>query len=109
MLSERSRGIVGAGDLALMKPSAWLINTSRGPLVDEAALVDARWSGGPSPAPPSTSSTGSRCAGAPFRRLANVLATPHVGFVTRRTYALFYGETVENLLAWLDGAPIRVM
>ncbi|MDQ0469443.1 D-2-hydroxyacid dehydrogenase family protein [Labrys wisconsinensis] len=109
VLSERSRGIVGAGDLALMKPSAWLINTSRGPLVDEAALVDAlerRAIAGAAldvfdrePLPPAH----------PFRRLANVLATPHVGFVTRRTYALFYGETVENLLAWLDGAPIRVM
>lgn len=109
ILSQRTRGIVGAAELALMKPTAYLINTSRGPLIDEAALVEAlqkRQIGGAGldvydiePLPD----------GHPFRTLDNVLATPHVGFVTRDTYTVFFRDTVENLLAWLDGKPIRVM
>lgn len=109
VLSDRSRGLLGAPELALMKPSAWLVNTSRGPLVDERALVSALEE--------------RRIAGAaldvfddeplpgdhPFRRLPNVVATPHIGFVTRGTYAAFHGQTVENLLAWIDGRPIRTM
>ena len=109
VLSERSKGIIGAEELALMKPTAWLVNTSRGSLVDEAALVNAL--------------TERTIAGAaldvfdveplprdhPLRRLDNVVATPHVGFVTKDTYRIFYGETVENLMAWLDGSPIRQM
>ncbi len=109
VLSGRTRGIVGAAELAAMKPTAWLVNTSRGPLVDEPALVDAlgrRAIGGAAldvfdtePLPPDH----------PLRALPNVVATPHVGFVTNRTYAVFFKDTVENLLAWMDGAPIRVM
>ncbi len=109
VLSGRTRGIVGASELAAMKRTAWLVNTSRGPLVDEAALVDAlqrRAIGGAAldvfgtePLPPAH----------PLRTLPNVVATPHVGFVTARTYAIFFKDTVENLLAWLDGAPIRMM
>ena len=108
VLSDRSRGVVGADDLARMKPTAWLVNTSRGPLVDEAALVDALRAGriggaaldvfDVEPLPPAH----------PLRTLPNVLATPHVGFVTRDTYAVFYRDTVENIGAWLDGAPMRV-
>lgn len=109
VLSPRTSGIVGAAELAAMKPSAWLVNTSRGPLVDEAALVDAltrRALAGAAldvfdiePLPPRHT----------FRTLDNVVASPHLGFVTARTYAIFFGETVENLLAWMDGTPIRVM
>ncbi|MGE0359819.1 MAG: D-2-hydroxyacid dehydrogenase family protein [Vicinamibacterales bacterium] len=109
VLSDRSRGIVGADELALMRPSALLINTSRGPLVDEAALIDAlrlRRIGGAAldvfavePLP----------SGHPFRLLDNVLATPHIGFVTEDTLRMFYRETVENIRAWRDGAPIRVL
>ncbi|GAN77364.1 D-2-hydroxyacid dehydrogenase family protein [Acidisphaera rubrifaciens] len=108
VLSDRSRGIVGADELAGMKPTAWLVNTSRGPLVDEGALIDALRAGriggaaldvyDVEPLPPAH----------PLRTLPNVLATPHVGFVTRDTYAVFYRDTVENIVAWLDGAPIRV-
>ncbi len=109
VLSARSRGIVGAADLALMKPAAWLVNTSRGPLVDEAALVDAlkrRAIGG---AALDVFDMEPLSADHPFRMLGNVVATPHVGFVTARTYAIFFKDTVENLLAWMDGAPVRVM
>ena len=109
VLSDRTRGIVGAPELKLMKPTAYLVNTSRGPLVDEGALIDAlrtRTIAGAAldvyeiePLPESH----------PFRSLDNLLATPHVGFVTKDAYELFYRETVENVVAWLDGKPIRVV
>ena len=108
VLSRRTRGIVGAPELNLMKPSAWLVNTSRGPLIREAALVDVlqkrRIAGAAldvydaEPLPPDH----------PFRVLDNVVATPHVGFVTRDIYQTFYRDTVENIAAWLDGHPQRV-
>jgi phosphoglycerate dehydrogenase-like enzyme len=102
VLSARSRGLIGAAELALMKPTARLVNTSRGPIVDEAALIDALAAG--------------RIAGAaidvydveplppdhPFRRLDNVLATPHIGYVARGLYEIFYRDTVANIAAWLD-------
>jgi phosphoglycerate dehydrogenase-like enzyme len=109
VLSERSRGIVGAADLALMKPTAWLVNTSRGPLVDEAALVDALRRRAIAGAALDVFDTEPLPADHPLRTLGNVVATPHVGFVTTKTYAIFFRDTVENLTAWLDGAPIRVM
>jgi phosphoglycerate dehydrogenase-like enzyme len=109
VLSDRTRGIVGRDELALMKRSAVLVNTARGPLIDEAALIDALRE--------------RRIAGAaldvfdveplpldhPLRGLDNVLATPHVGFVTEDTLRRFYSETVENINAWLDGTPMRVL
>ncbi|MTW18873.1 D-2-hydroxyacid dehydrogenase family protein [Rhodoplanes serenus] len=108
-LSERTRGLVGAREIGLMKPSALLINTARGPIVDEAALVAALRDG--------------RIAGAgldvydveplpldhPFRSIANVVTTPHLGYVTRQNYARYFGDTVENIRAFLDGAPVRVL
>ena len=109
VLSERTRGIVGAADLAQMKPAAWLVNTSRGPLVDEAALVDALTRRAIAGAALDVFDTEPLPEGHPLRKLDNVVATPHVGFVTAKTYAIFFRDTVENLLAWLDGAPIRVM
>ena len=108
VLSERTRGLVGEPELALMKPHAFLINTSRGPIVDEAALVAALGTG--------------RIAGAgldvydieppppdhPLRRLPNVTLSPHLGYVTREMLGAFYADTVEAVVAWLDGAPIRI-
>lgn len=108
VLSDRSRGVVGADDLARMKPTAWLVNTSRGPLVDEAALVDALRAGRIGGAALDVYDVEPLPASHPLRALPNVLATPHVGFVTRDTYAMFYRDTVENIRAWLDGTPIRV-
>jgi phosphoglycerate dehydrogenase-like enzyme len=102
VLSARSRGIVGAAEFAQMQPSAWFVNTSRGPLVDEAALIEtlrARRIAGAAldvyteePLPPDH----------PFRTLDNVIATSHIGFVTRQSYQTFYGDTVANIVAWLD-------
>jgi phosphoglycerate dehydrogenase-like enzyme len=103
ILSKRTVGLIGAAELALMKPSARLINTSRGPLVVEAALLDALGN--------------RRIAGAaidvydveplphdhPYRRAGDLLATPHIGYVTRGLYERFYRDTVTNISTWLDG------
>lgn len=109
VLSARTQGIVGAPELALMKPHAWLVNTSRGPLVDETALIHALTRRAIAGAALDVFDTEPLPAGHPFRTLDNVLATPHIGFVTRGTYKVFYEETVENVLAWLRGSPVRVM
>jgi phosphoglycerate dehydrogenase-like enzyme len=107
VLSERSRGIVGRTELQSMKPSALLINTSRGPLVDEQALVDALSNGTIGGAGLDVFSKEPLPADHPFRSLPNVLATPHIGYVTAETYQLFYREIVEDITAFLHGEPIR--
>ena len=102
VLGKRSRGIVGAGELALMKPAAWLINTSRGPLVDEAALIDALRAKRIAGAALDVFDVEPLPADHPLRSLPNVVATSHVGFVTRETYEIFYRDTVKNIVAWLE-------
>lgn len=109
VLSARSKHIIGAAELACMKSSAWLVNTSRGGLVDEAALIAALADRTIAGAALDVFDAEPLPAAHPFRTLDNVLATPHIGYVTRGTYQVFYEETVENLLAWMDGAPIRVI
>jgi len=108
-LSPRTVGLIGAPDLALMKPDAYLINTSRGPIVDVDALVEVL--------------QGSRIAGAALdvfeheplppddrlRRIPNLLLTPHIGYVTRETYRVFYGEMVDGVAAFLAGRPQGVV
>ena len=105
VLSDRTRGLVGAAELALMKSTARLVNTSRGPIVVEADLVQAL--------------RGNKIAGAaldvfdqeplspqhPYRSLPNVLATPHIGYVSRALYERFYQDTVTNIRQWLDAQP----
>jgi phosphoglycerate dehydrogenase-like enzyme len=101
VLGQRTRGLVGAVELQSMKPSARLINTSRGPIVDEPALIGAlrerRITGAAldvfdiEPLPPDH----------PFRSLDRVLATPHIGYVARELYRTFYGDTVKNITQWL--------
>jgi phosphoglycerate dehydrogenase-like enzyme len=108
-LSPRTRGLVDARALSLMKPDAILVNTSRGPIVVEDALIDAlknRRIGGAAldtfdvePLPPDH----------PFRMLDNVVASGHIGYVTEGSYRVYYGETVENIRAWLDGRPVQAM
>jgi phosphoglycerate dehydrogenase-like enzyme len=102
ILSHRTKGLVGAAELQAMKASAWLINTSRGPIVDEAALIavlrDRRIAG----AALDVFDTEPLPAGHPFRSLDNVLATPHIGYVARELYRTFYGDAVKNIKRWLD-------
>jgi phosphoglycerate dehydrogenase-like enzyme len=108
VLSERTRGLIGEPEFALMRPHAYLINTSRGPIVDEAAMIAALESG--------------RIAGAgldvfdveplppdhPLRSLPNVTLSPHLGYVTREMLGAFYSDTAEAVVAWRDGTPIRI-
>jgi phosphoglycerate dehydrogenase-like enzyme len=108
-LSARTRGLVGARELRLMKPTAYLINTARGPIVDEAALVQALQAGtiagagldvfDQEPLPPEH----------PLKRLDNTLLVPHVGYVTREQYQVRYRDTVEDIAAYLRGTPVRVL
>lgn len=108
-LTEATRGFVTAELLCRMRPDAVLVNTARGPLVDEDALIrllqDQRIAGAvldvfcQEPLPPDH----------PFRRMTNVLATPHIGYVTQENYRAYYTDTVDNIIGWLDGTPRRVL
>ncbi|MBN2977327.1 D-2-hydroxyacid dehydrogenase family protein [Pseudomonas lactucae] len=109
VLSERSRGLVDAEALGWMKPSARLINTARGPIVDEQALVRALQSGRLAGAALDVYSDEPLPADHPFRRLPNVLATPHVGYVSEQNYRQFYQQMIEDIQAWANQAPVRVL
>jgi phosphoglycerate dehydrogenase-like enzyme len=109
VLSDRSRGLVGADELALMKPTAYLVNTSRGPIVDEAALLDALHSGRIAGAGIDVYYTEPLPAQHPLRFAPNTVLTPHIGYVTTGTYEVFYREAVEDIAAWRDGAPVRML
>ena len=108
-LSERTRGLIGAEELALMKPTAYLINTSRGPIVDEDALLAALHNNeiagagidvyAEEPLPPDH----------PLRTAPNTVLTPHIGYVTDASYARFYEDAVEDIAAWQRGEPIRLI
>jgi len=108
-LTPKSRGLLGARELALLKPTALLINTSRGPIIDEAALLDVL--------------RNKKIAGAgfdvfdieplpldhPYRKMDNVTLTPHLGYVSQQNYAQYFGGTVEDIRAFLDSKPVRVL
>jgi phosphoglycerate dehydrogenase-like enzyme len=108
-LSERTHGLVGEHELQLMKPTAYLVNTSRGPIVSEPALIAALQSGIIRGAALDVFDREPLPASHPFRFLPNVLATPHVGYATENTYLTAFRQIVEGIRAWLDGKPIRVM
>lgn len=108
-LSERSRGLVGAAEIGAMKPSAYLINTSRGPIVDTDALLAALESGGIAGAGIDVYDTEPLPADHPLRRAPRTVLTPHLGYVTEDTYATYFSDAVEDVLAFLDGAPVRVL
>ena len=107
VLSDRTRGMIGAAELAHMRGTAYLVNTSRGPIVDEPALVEALRSRSIAGAGLDVFDQEPLPPGHPLLALDNVVLTPHVGYVTRETYELFYGDAVEDILAFLDGSPLR--
>jgi phosphoglycerate dehydrogenase-like enzyme len=102
VLSERSRGLVGEAELGLMKSTALLVNTSRGPIVDESALVDALRSQRVAGAGLDVFGTEPLPAGHPLRSLDTVVATPHIGYVADRVYRTFYGEAAGKIGRWLS-------
>jgi phosphoglycerate dehydrogenase-like enzyme len=101
LLSHRTRGLVTAADLALMKPTARLINTSRGPIIDELALIDTLRTHSIAGAALDVYDIEPLPADHPFRRLDNVLSTPHIGFVTQTLYQTFYGDAARAITSWL--------
>jgi len=109
VLSQRTRGLLGARDLALMKPTAYLVNTSRGPIVDEPALIAALQQKTIAGAALDVFDEEPLPLDHPLRRLDNTVITPHLGYVTAETYRIFFGQTVENIQAFLNGAPVRVI
>ncbi len=109
VLSERSRGLVGAKELGLMPKHAYLVNTSRGPIVDEMALVGALQAKQIAGAGLDVYDTEPLPKDHALRQLDNVVLTPHLGYVTDDTYDIFYRETVEDIAAWQLGKPIRVI
>ncbi|MGR3885664.1 D-2-hydroxyacid dehydrogenase family protein [Pseudomonas sp. 1152_12] len=109
VLSERTRGLVDAEALGWMKPTARLVNTARGPIVDEQALAQALAAGRLAGAALDVYSEEPLPIDHPFRRLPNVLATPHVGYVSEQNYRQFYQQMIEDVQAWAGGAPIRVL
>ena len=109
VLSGRTRGLIGATELSLMKPSAYLVNTSRGPIVDESALIDALTRGTIAGAGLDVFDNEPLPVDHPLRSLPNIVLTPHMGYVTSETYRVFYGDAVENIEAFLSGNPVRVL
>jgi phosphoglycerate dehydrogenase-like enzyme len=108
-LSERTRGLVTARELGLMKPTAYLVNTSRGPIVDEAALIAALTERRIAGAGLDVFGSEPPAADHPLRKLDNVTLTPHLGYVTQETLAAFYGDMPAAIAAFAHGAPIRVI
>lgn len=108
-LSERTRGLIGAREFGVMNPATILINTSRGPIVDEAALIAALRARMIVGAGLDVYDEEPLPAGHPLRSLDNVLTTPHLGYVTQDTYKVFYGGAVEDIVAWRAGKPVRVL
>ena len=107
VLSDRTRGIVGAKELGLMKKTAFLVNTSRGPLVDEKALIAALQSKSIAGAGLDVFDVEPLPRDHLFRKLDNVVLTPHLGYVSQQNYAKMYPDIVEDIRAWLDGKPVR--
>ncbi|MBV9381388.1 MAG: D-2-hydroxyacid dehydrogenase family protein [Streptosporangiaceae bacterium] len=108
-LSDRSVGLVGAADLALMKPWAYLVNTSRGPIVDTDALLEVLRSGAIAGAALDVYDEEPLPPGHPLRSAPRTVLTPHLGYVTDDSYRVFYGDAVENIAAFEAGAPVRVL
>jgi len=109
VLSDRSRGLVGAKELGLMKKSAYLINTARGPIVDEKALIAVLNSKSIAGAGLDVFDVEPLPLDHPFRKMNNVVITPHLGYVSEQNYRKYFPDIVEDIRAWLDGKPVRVI
>jgi phosphoglycerate dehydrogenase-like enzyme len=109
VLSDRTRGLLGARELARMKPTAYLVNTSRGPIVDEAALVDAVRKGTIAGAGLDVYDEEPLPLDHPLRNLPSTVITPHLGYVTEEGYKIFYGHALDDVKGWLSGQPVRVL
>jgi phosphoglycerate dehydrogenase-like enzyme len=109
ILSQRTRGLVGKNELGLMKPGAYLINTSRGPIVDEAALLGVLRDKTIAGAGLDTFDVEPLPVDHPLRKLDNVVLTPHLGYVAEQNYRHYFAGVVEDIRAFLDGKPVRVM
>ncbi|MDO8533898.1 MAG: D-2-hydroxyacid dehydrogenase family protein [Xanthobacteraceae bacterium] len=108
-LSQRTRGLIGAAEFALMKPTGFFINSSRGPIVNEPALIAALRAGQIAGAGIDVYDVEPVPVDHPLRGLQNAVITPHLGYVTAENYRRFYGQMVEDIRAWLDGKPVRVL
>jgi phosphoglycerate dehydrogenase-like enzyme len=109
VLSDRSRGLIGAKELGLMKKSAYLINTSRGPIVDEKALIAALQNKTIAGAGLDVFDVEPLPRDHPFRKMDNVVITPHLGYVSEQNYRKYFPDVVEDIRAFLDGKPMRVI
>ena len=108
-LSDRTRGLIGARELGRMRPRAYLVNTSRGPIVNEPALIDALERGVIAGAGLDTFDVEPLPPEHALRRLPNTVLTPHIGYVTEETYRRYYADAVEDIAAFLRGEPVRVV
>jgi phosphoglycerate dehydrogenase-like enzyme len=108
-LSDRTRGIVGASELLAMRSTAYLVNTSRGPLIDEDALIEALWTGSIAGAGLDVFDVEPLPADHPLRTLPNTVLTPHVGYVTTGTYERWWPQVVEDIMSWVEGVAVRVL
>ena len=109
VLSDRSRGLVGAKELGLMKKSAYLINTSRGPIVDEKPLIAVLQSKSIAGAGLDVFDIEPLPLDHPFRKMDNAIITPHLGYVSEQNYRKYFPDIVEGIRAWLDGKPVRII
>jgi D-3-phosphoglycerate dehydrogenase len=109
VLSERSRGLIGAKELGLMKKSAYIVNTSRGPIIDEKALIAALNAKQIAGAGLDVFDTEPLPLDHPFRKMDNVVITPHLGYVSEQNYRKYFPDIVEDIRGFLDGKPVRVI
>lgn len=109
VLSERTRGLVGTTEIGWMKPSAVLVNTSRGPIIQEEALIEALRSSRIAGAGLDVFETEPLSPDHPLLSLSNTLVTPHIGYVTRENFKTYFTQAVEDIAAWLKGKPIRLL
>ena len=107
VLSQRSRGLVGAADLARMKPTSYLVNTARGPIIDETALLETLKARKIAGAAVDVFSVEPLPIDHPFRKLDNLVLTPHLGYATLETFTAHYNQMVEGIDAWFKGEPVR--